>query len=151
MSPHRCTVLFILTLALAPAASARELRDALVEAPAVDSPEFVIQRTLEAGVKGDFEGWYGTWCHVDYCLGTPRNKDQFLLYRWKQFVKFADSYVVDAAKTSYRVTHTTPATFDDASATELKVFVKSTRRDNPSPIILRKDEKGAWKVFNMSL
>ncbi len=122
----------------------------LVDNPAKDSPEWVIQKTLEAGVADDFNGWYTTHCHPDYCLNTPVNIKEFQKYRWKQFLKWAPSYVKDSGKKSFEITSTSPAQFDAAS-TEVKFFLKSSQRDNPVPIILKKDGKGAWKVFNMSL
>jgi hypothetical protein len=128
----------------------RELKDTVIKAPAQGTPEWVILETLKKGVSDDFDGWYGTLCHPDYCLDTTLNKREFTKYTWPRFLKFVSSYFTDSSQTAFKVVYTQPATISD-SDTSVKFFLFSSKRDNPTPIQLRKDKDGKWKVSNLSL
>ncbi len=132
------------------AASARELTKTVVENPAEGSAEWVVAQTLEAGMANSLDAWYETHCHPDYCLGTPRNRQNFVKYRWKRLRKWVETYYTDVEKRSFEVVRTDPKDFDDKTGS-LKLFLKSSKRDMPVPIQLQRDKKGAWKVHNMSL
>jgi len=131
-------------------AGARELKDTVVKAPTQGTPEWVILETLKKGVADDFEGWYTALCHPDYCLETSLNRREFQKYTWPRFLKFAASYFTDSSQNSYKVMYTQPATISDTDSA-LKFFLFSAKRDNPTPIQLRKDKDGKWKVSNLSL
>jgi hypothetical protein len=129
---------------------AREITNTVVENPKEGTAEWVVSKTLEAGMANTMEAWYGTHCHPNYCLGTPRNKKNFVKYRWKRLRKWVESYYVDVAKGTFEVVRTDPKDFDEKTD-RLKLFLKSSKRDMPVPIEVRRDKKGAWKVHNMSL
>ncbi len=138
------------TLLLSGGLNARELTKALVENPKEGSAEWVVAQTLEAGMANSRDAWYETHCHPDYCLGTPRNRKNFVKYRWKRLRKWVETYYSDVEKRSFEVVRTDPKEFDDKTDS-LKLFLKSSKRDMPVPIQLQRDKKGAWKVHNMSL
>jgi len=121
----------------------------VVKAPAAGSPEEVILKFLGTGVDNQFETFYTTICHPDFCLEVPKDRADKQKYMWPRFQKFAESYFKDASRSSFEVTRTVPDPIDNAT-TEVKFFLKSTKRDNPTPVVLKKD-KGLWKIFNSSL
>lgn len=140
----------LVTLVASSALEARELTKTVVKNPAKDSAEWVVAQTLEAGMANTLDDWYVTHCHPDYCLGTPRNKQNFVKYRWKRLRKWVETYFVDVQKRSFEVVRTDPKEFDEKTK-RLKIFLKSSKRDMPVPIEVQRDKKGAWKVHNMSL
>jgi hypothetical protein len=150
MSKRIILATLALTFCFAVPAEARVLKNAVIQSPAKGSPEWIVLKTLEAGMDNDFEGWYDAYCHSDYCLGTTRNKNNFVKYTWKRFLKWVDSYFVDKTQRSFKVVRTSPDDFDDTTR-EIKLFIHSSKRDMPVPIIIRKDKDGTNKVFNSSL
>ena len=146
-----CALLVALVALVAPRAlEARKLAGTTVTKPAEGSAEWVVAATLEAGMANSLDAWYETHCHPDYCLGTPRNRQNFVKYRWKRLRKWVETYYTDVDKRSFEIVRTDPTEFDEKTS-NLKLFLKSNKRDMPVPIQLQRDKKGAWKVFNMSL
>lgn len=113
------------------------------------SPEEVVAKLLEAGSNDDFDGFYDRLCHPDYCHQIPTDRKDKKTYMWSRFVKFVASYYTNAGTHAFQVTSTQPPTLE-AGTTEIKLFIKSSKRDMPVPVVLRKD-KGDWKVVNSSL
>lgn len=149
MTLGRLTLVFLL---LVPAATldARALKDAVVEKTVEGSPEWAVQKTLDAGRRDDLAGWFKDFCHPDLCIDTPTNRADMEKYTWKRFRKFVDSYLVDPAKLSFKVVKAEPSDFDD-KAPQVKLFLHSSKRDMPAPIVLKKDASGRFKVFSLSL
>jgi hypothetical protein len=71
------------------------------------------------------------------------------LYQWTYFRKRAASYVVKTEPFSLQVTRRDPRRVTGSSR-YAKVFFKSRQRDNPAPIVLRRDA-GVWQVYQNSL
>jgi hypothetical protein len=121
----------------------------VITSPAKGTPEEVVARLLEAGTSDDFDGFYDKLCHPDYCHQIPTDRKDKKVYMWTRFTKFVASYYTNAGARSFEVTSTQPPTLE-AGTDEIKLFLKSSKRDMPVPVVLRKD-KGEWKVANCSL
>ncbi len=141
------SLLFVLSILLPALALAEEGR--VVTSPAKGSPEATVAALLEAGNADAFDTFYRSLCHPDYCHGIPTDEKDKKTYMWTRFVKYAASYYTNAASRSFEVASTVPPTLE-AGTTEFKLFLKSSKRDMPVPVVLKKD-KGEWKVFNCSL
>jgi hypothetical protein len=129
--------------------AAKEYKDQVVSDPRPGTPEHAVLKTIEACAADDFAGWWGAWCHPDLCIDTPDGKSNMQKYTWARCKKFAESYFTDKSRKSFKVAYTKPADVKD-DATEVKFFLVSSKRDNPTPIAVKKHQ-GKWLVHSNSL
>ncbi|OPL19018.1 MAG: hypothetical protein AVO35_03580 [Candidatus Aegiribacteria sp. MLS_C] len=84
--------------------------------------------------------------------GTP-GRDAFLEYFSNDGGNAAKSYLGGTPENGYRYDYGSPLVIlpqSDRGETESKVFVQSGGKDLPSPVHLRRNEDGYWKLFNVS-
>lgn len=66
----------------------------------------------------------------------------------------AASYIGGCPANAYSYSYSNRVSVDEGStrrkADEVKLFVKSGGKDNPSPVTLKKNKDGYWKIFNYS-
>ena len=152
---HMIWIVCGIVVLLSGLAHGKTYKKEVVENPQEGSAEWIIMKMIEACSKDDFDTFYQNYCHEDLCFDTPKNQADLKTYSWKRCVKWSGtetgySYFVDKDKMTFKVMYTTPRDFTD-DLTQIKFFIHSSKRDNPVPIILKKDKDGKWKVYNFSL
>ncbi len=141
----RCMFCFVACCLLYCDVYAKTYKNDIVINPKKGSPEWVIRETLRAGFTQDFDTFYDELKHEDFAM--RRDTRDFL---WQSLVKWAPSYIIDRKKLSYKIVRTDPAKFDDKTG-PVKFFIHSSKRDNPVPVVVKKDRFGRWRISMMSL
>jgi hypothetical protein len=121
-------------------------KERTVENPAAGSFEEVIIKAIEYAQTDDWDS-YVTLCHPDF-IGDSQRQKELKHYDWKRFTKWASSYFIEGKK-KVKITKQEPEEIK-ASDEKVKVFLFSSKRDNPTPIVLKKHD-GKWKIFSNSL
>ncbi|GEM_PF-1105527 len=66
----------------------------------------------------------------------------------------AASYLGGSPQNGYSYSYTTTVAVDShntqRASDEVKLFIRSGGKDNPSPVMLKRNNEGYWKVFNYS-
>ncbi len=84
--------------------------------------------------------------------GSP-GRDAFLEYFENEDGKNAKSYLGGTPENGYKCDYDHPIKALEQSVieeTRAKIFVQSGGKDLPSPVHLRRNSSGVWKVFNVS-
>ena len=93
--------------------------------------------------------------------GKPNRSQNFYLEQFGRVVKGTDfqgaiaaSYLGGTPDNMYKHTYETDLVVYEGGSKfgekESKVFVKSGGKDNPSPVVVKKNKDGYWKLFNIS-
>ena len=82
-------------------------------------------------------------------VGTRRALRHLRRYQWKHFRKWAPTYVLTDDKFAVLPTRSNPKRYSGQTR-GLRIYLRSRQRDNPAPIMLRR-EGGIWKVYANSL
>ena len=116
------------------------------------TPDWLVREAFKCALDYTDEA-SGFDCYQKLNVELNRDNDNALthlrLYSWKYFRQRAASYVMSTDPFTLKVTRRDPSRIDGASKT-VKVFLYSRHRDNPAPIILRR-EAGQWRVYANSL
>ena len=84
--------------------------------------------------------------------GSP-GRDAFLEYFSNDSGNSARSYLGGTPENSYRCNYDYPIEMlvnSDKGDQESKIFIQSGGKDMPTPVHLRKNNDGIWKLFNVS-
>ncbi|MBN2586778.1 MAG: hypothetical protein JXA64_02895 [Candidatus Fermentibacteraceae bacterium] len=84
--------------------------------------------------------------------GSP-GRDAFLEYFARNDGNAAKSYLGGTPENGYRYDYGHPIRIleqSDLGESESKIFIQSGGKDLPSPVHLRKNADGIWKLFNVS-
>ncbi|KQC14913.1 MAG: hypothetical protein APR63_04845 [Desulfuromonas sp. SDB] len=84
--------------------------------------------------------------------GTP-GRNAFLEYFKKDKGNCAKSYLGGTPDNNYHYQYDFPLDMETNSEQgewESKIFIRSGGKDNPSPVHLKKNQDGYWKLFNVS-
>ncbi len=115
------------------------------------SPEGVLRQAFACAL--DFDEATGFDCYVkqnsEINQGTSRALKHLRRYQWAHFRKWAPSYVLKGKEFSVFVTRWNPPSYDETTR-DLRIYLRSRNRDNPAPIMLRR-EQGLWKIYSNSL
>jgi len=102
---------------------------------------------LELGESEGFD------CYMKINVSLNRDTDlarrHLRRYQWRYFRDRASSYVSRSQPFTVEVTRYTPRDWEGVRA-GFKVFLASSKRDNPAPITFRKEE-GVWQIYSNSL
>jgi len=133
-----------------PDGKAKESGDVVSEF-AVGTPEATLRAAFRCVLEmGENDGFS---CYANLNVDSNHDNDnatsQLRRYQWAKFRERAKTYVVENEKFSVRITRRDPPKID-ADAKEQKLFLFSKIRDNPAPIVFRK-EAGAWRIYENSL
>ncbi|MSP92099.1 MAG: hypothetical protein EXR79_09915 [Myxococcales bacterium] len=116
------------------------------------TPDWLVRAAFKCALDYTDEA-AGFDCYQKLNVELNRDNDNALthlrLYSWKYFRQRAASYIVSTEPFTLKVTRRDPTSIDGNSKT-VKVFLYSRHRDNPAPIILRR-EAGQWRVYANSL
>ncbi len=129
---------------------AKETGDVVSEF-AVGTPEATLRAAFRCVLEmGENDGFS---CYANLNVDSNHDNDnatsQLRRYQWAKFRERAKTYVVEDTKFSVRITRRDPVKLD-ADGKEQKLFLFSKIRDNPAPIVFRK-EAGAWRIYENSL
>lgn len=141
----KSTLLLLCVVCVLQTIGAKEYKNTIIINPKKASPEWIIRETIKAGIDKRFDYFYDELKHEDFSM--RRDERDFL---WQSLVKWAPSYIINVKKHSYKIVRTDPAKITKKD-TYIKYFLHSSQRDNPVPIIVKKDRYERWRVANMSL
>jgi hypothetical protein len=117
------------------------------------SPDATLREAFKCALEmGDAAGFE---CYAALNVDSNHDNDiatgQLRNYQWRWFRQRAASYLVEDKDKVFaiKVTRRDPARLD-SNAKEVKIFLFSSARDNPAPVILRR-EAGAWRIYANSL
>lgn len=115
------------------------------------SPVWVVRQAFRCALDHDESS--GFECYVPLHVETNRNNDNALQhlrrYQWAHFRKWAATYPEPGKVFAIRQSRQVPEKLE-ATHKEVKLFFVSRNRDNPAPIILRR-EAGSWRIYSSSL
>ncbi len=116
-----------------------------------DTPLWVVRQIFHCAL--DYDEGTGFDCYVKHNSeinkGTSRALKHLRRYQWRHFRKWAATYVLKAKQFSVFVTRWNPKGWD-GSTRDIRIYLRSRQRDNPAPVMLRR-EGGLWKVYANSL
>ncbi len=117
-----------------------------------DTPEATLREALRCALDiADEEAAFQ--CYAALNVLDNRNTEISLThlrnYQWKVFRQRADGYVMSSAPFTVEITRRDLAP-RSSGPDDVKVFLRSTRRDNPAPILFR-SEDGQWRIHTSSL
>ncbi|MCA9524138.1 MAG: hypothetical protein KC609_24390 [Myxococcales bacterium] len=119
-----------------------------VENPKPGTPEDVVQRVFKAAAeKDEAKGWetFKKMLHPD----TAHNQLAYSNWRrfsWARLRKHYRGYLKDASKFTFKIKR-----WDADQKNYRKLFIEHKTKENPTPILLKKNSKGEWMVMNSSL
>jgi hypothetical protein len=112
------------------------------------TPDAVVRRALQAALDNDFDAYAA--------LNVRDNRDtevvlaQLRNYQWKVFQRRVSGYIIETAPFTVNVTRRDDPGADAPGPRRHKLFLFSSKRDNPAPIILQWEE-GEWRIYANSL
>jgi hypothetical protein len=112
------------------------------------TPDAVVRRALQAALDNDFDAYAA--------LNVRDNRDtevvlaQLRNYQWKVFQGRVSGYILGTAPFTVNVTRRDDPGADAPGPRRHKLFLFSSKRDNPAPIILQWEE-GEWRIYANSL
>lgn len=117
------------------------------------SPDATLREAFKCALEmGDAAGFE---CYAALNVDGNHDNDiatgQLRNYQWRWFRQRAASYVIEDKDKTFglKVTRRDPARLEP-NTKEVKIFLFSTARDNPTPVILRR-EAGSWRIYANSL
>ena len=115
------------------------------------TPLWVVREIFKCAL--DYDEPSGFQCYhrhnAEINVGTDRALKHLRRYQWKHFRKWAPTYVFKGDKFQLLVTRWNPKAYS-GSTRELRIYFRSRQRDNPAPVMLRR-EGGVWKIYANSL
>jgi hypothetical protein len=115
------------------------------------TPLWVVREVFKCAL--DYDEGSGFNCYVKHNaeinVGTSRALKHLRRYQWKHFRKWASTYVMKSKSFALLLTRYSPDRYSGTTR-ELRIYLRSRQRDNPAPIMLRR-EGGIWKVYANSL
>ena len=117
------------------------------------TPDATLREAFKCALELDNEAGFA--CYAALNVDANHDNDiataQLRNYQWKWFRQRAGSYVVEQADKAFaiKVTRREPGAVA-ASDTQAKVFLFSTARDNPTPVMFKR-EAGQWRIYANSL
>ncbi|MFZ4578314.1 MAG: hypothetical protein ACOYOB_07950 [Myxococcota bacterium] len=116
------------------------------------TPDGVLREAFRCALEasGDAEGFA---CYARINVEANRSNDIALMhlktYQWRYFRQRAPSYLVGTKPFSVRITRRDAPTIESGMKS-VKMFLKSSERENPAPISLRLED-GEWRIYANSL
>lgn len=115
------------------------------------TPLWVVRQIFKCAL--DYDEGTGFSCYVKHNAeintGTSRALKHLRRYQWKHFRKWAPTYVIKNKQFALLLTRWNPKEYNGTTR-ELRIYLRSRQRDNPAPVMLRR-EGGVWKVYANSL
>ncbi len=112
------------------------------------TPDHTLLRAFQCAQADDFAGYaalnVASNRDTDIALAHLRN------YQWKAFRERVAGYVMKAQPLTLRVTRRDNDGGSGPQPKRHKIFLFSTRRDNPAPITLQLED-GQWRIYANSL
>ena len=114
-------------------------------------PLWVIREAFKCALDYDEASGFACYAkhNAEINIGTSRALKHLRRYQWRHFRKWAPTYVIKADRFSVLITRWNPKAIDGKTR-ELRAYLRSRQRDNPAPIMLRR-EGGVWKIYANSL
>ncbi|HAN30556.1 MAG TPA: hypothetical protein DCQ06_03070 [Myxococcales bacterium] len=136
----------------APRAAAKpKKKDRVVTTFMAGTPIFVVREAFRCAME--YDAARGFDCYIEYNVETNRNsipaKTHLRKYQWRHFLRFAASYVAKGAQFGLTLTRQVPKRLTPKTS-QVKFFFRSRHRDNPAPIVLRR-EGNKWRIYQNSL
>lgn len=119
-----------------------------VEKPKPGSPEDIVQQLFKAAAMSDEEKG---WEKAKKLLHPDLAHNQLAYANWRRFSwarlrKHYRGYIKDASKFSFKIKR-----WDEPQKNYRKLFIEHKTKEQPTPILLKKNSKGEWMVMNSSL
>ncbi|GAG83927.1 unnamed protein product, partial [marine sediment metagenome] len=139
------TYVFTAAGAPLPDISIYEYENEIIEYPEEDSPAWIVQKILELGIQDKVDQAL-TYFSSEY-LYNYTAISSFKRYNWITFVKRVDKYILDQAKTSFKITRTD---LDQSGNQSLKYFIYM-ENEMPKPITLERQADGTFLITGFGL
>jgi hypothetical protein len=116
------------------------------------TPDAVLREAFHCAleVSGDADGFA---CYARLNVALNRDNENALVhlktYQWRYFRQRAPTYLTSARPLAVRVTRR-DAPVIESGQKSVKMFLKSSERENPAPITFR-FEDGEWRIYANSL